>query len=178
GQTNQKITATYTGNLSLAAPQRLPRMVDSYTHAKVINEAGVAGNGGRTYPNEVVDRIIAFQEGDIDFLRQFTVPNATHFETVPLSNGFWGQMQQGHANYDWFDEYYGSSLNQKHNLSLQGGSPSTSYYFSAGYFGQEGVLNYGTDTYDRINVMGKIQTEITEWWKFTYQPRFMKSTRI
>ncbi|MEX2566913.1 MAG: SusC/RagA family TonB-linked outer membrane protein, partial [Cyclobacteriaceae bacterium] len=178
GQNNEKISATYSGSLSVATPQRLPSMVDSYTHALAINEAGVAGNGGRTYTNQVVDRIIAYQDGDIDYLRQFTVPDATHFETVPLSNGFWGQMQQGHANYDWFDEYYGSALNQKHNLSLQGGSQSTSFYFSAGYFGQEGVLNYGTDNFERLNIMAKVKTQIADWWSFTYQPRFMKSTRI
>src|SRR5690606_4279839 len=74
--------------------------------------------------------------------------------------------------------YYGSALNHKHNLSMQGGGESTSYYFSAGFFGQDGVLNYGTDKYNRVNVMGKIKRKITDWWDFTYQPRFMISSRV
>lgn len=177
GSKGSKMTVTYSGSISNATPQRLPDMPDSYTYARIMNEAGENG-GGRVHTNEVVDRIIAFQNGDIDYLRQFTVPDATHFETVPLANGTWGINQNANADYDWFDENYGNALNHKHNLSVQGGGESISYYFSAGLFDQEGVLNYGTDTYDRINVMGKINTKLTPWWNFTYQPRFMKSNRV
>ncbi|MEN7549464.1 TonB-dependent receptor [Rapidithrix thailandica] len=178
GTANQKITATYSGSVSFASPQRLPEMLDSHTHARVLNEAGVHGRGGQPYSNEVIDRIVAYQEGDFDYLKQFTVPDAIYYETMPRPNGTWGFNQNGNANYDWFDEYYGNALNQKHNLSFQGGGQKTSFYFSAGYLGQEGVLNYGTDTYERVNVMGKVKTKITDWWDFSYQPRFMKSNRV
>jgi TonB-linked SusC/RagA family outer membrane protein len=177
GGKDEKISVTYSGNVTSATPQRLPKMPDSYTYARVMNEAGVNG-GGRVHTNEVVDRIIAFQNQDWNFLKKLTVPNATHFETVPLANGTWGLNQNSHANYDWFKEYYGRGLNHQHNLSVRGGTKSTSYYFSAGYFDQEGVLKYGTDTFDRINLMGKIKTSIASWWDFTYQPRLMKSSRI
>jgi TonB-linked SusC/RagA family outer membrane protein len=177
GGKDEKISVTYSGNVTKATPQRLPTMPDSYTYARVMNEAGVNG-GGRVHTNDVVNRIIAFQNQDWDFLKKLTVPDATHFETVPLANGTWGLNQNSHANYDWFKEHYSSGLNHQHNLSVRGGSKSTAYYFSAGYFDQEGVLRYGRDTYDRINLMGKIKTSITKWWDFTYQPRLMKSTRI
>jgi TonB-linked SusC/RagA family outer membrane protein len=177
GGKDEKIGVTYSGNVTRATPQRLPRMPDSYTYARVMNEAGVNG-GGRVHTNEVVDRIIAYQIQDWDYLKKLTVPDAIYFETVPLANGTWGLNQNSHANYDWFKEFYGSAINHQHNLSVRGGTKSTSYYFSAGYFDQGGVLRYGTDTYDRINLMGKIKTSITRWWDFTYQPRLMKSTRI
>src|SRR5690606_26152396 len=177
GAKDETFSVSYSGNVPRATPQRLPEMLDSYTYARVMNEAGVNG-GGRVHTNAVVDRIIAFQKGDIDYIKQFTIPEATYFETVPLANGTWGFNQNANADYDWFDEYYGSSLNQQHNVSIQGGSKSTSYYFSAGLFDQGGVLNYGTDTYNRTNLMGKISTSLTKWWDFTYQPRFMKSVRM
>lgn len=178
GNTNEQLSVSYSGNVSVATPQRLPAMLNSYTHARVVNEGGVWGAGGRPFSNETIDRIIAYQEGDIDYLKQFTVPDAVYFETVPLENGTWGINQQGNANYDWIDEYYGSGLNQKHDLSIQGGSQKTSYYLSGGYTGQEGVLNYGTDTYSRVNVLGKLKTSLAPWWDVGYQPRFMKSNRI
>ncbi len=178
GSTDEKLSVSYSGNVSVATPQRLPAMLNSYTHARIVNESGVWGAGGRVFSNETIDRIIAFQKGDFDYLKQFTVPDATYFETVALPNGTWGINQQGNANYDWIDEYYGSAVNQKHDISIQGGSQKTSYYLSGGYVGQEGVLNYGTDTYSRVNIMAKIKTSIAPWWDIGYQPRFMKSNRV
>lgn len=178
GNTDEKLSVSYSGNVSVATPQRLPAMLNSYTHARIVNESGVWGAGGRVFSNETIDRIIAFQKGDFDYLKQFTVPDATYFETVALPNGTWGINQQGNANYDWIDEYYGSAVNQKHDISIQGGSQKTSYYLSGGYVGQEGVLNYGTDTYSRVNIMAKIKTSIAPWWDIGYQPRFMKSNRV
>ncbi|WP_339867372.1 TonB-dependent receptor [uncultured Algoriphagus sp.] len=178
---NQDLRVSYSGNVSVATPQNLPSMVNSLTFAKAINEAGVAGAGGRFFRDEIVDNIIAYQAGDYEFLR--SRPNfpqdATYFETTPNLNNQnqWGFNQFGNSNRDWFDEYYGTGFIQKHDLTLSGGNDKTAYYFSAGLFGQNGVLNYGTDTFDRYNVMGKITTSITKNWDFTYQPRFSKQIR-
>lgn len=182
GALEGKVQATYSGSVAVATPQNLPSMLNSYLHARAINEAGTAkpGGGGRYFTNEIVDNIVAFQEGNYDLIR--SRPNfpqdATFFETTPRGGGnAWGFNQFGNANRDWFDEYYGSALNQKHNLSFQGGGKTTSYYVSAGYFGQEGVLNYGTDAFRRLNVLAKIKTSIADWWDFTYQPRFSQTFR-
>lgn len=43
-------------------------------------------------------------------------------------------------NTDWFDELLHTSLYQKHNLSLKGGSSATSYYVSANYTQQGGRI--------------------------------------
>ena len=178
GNTNEKVGVNYSGSVTVATPQRLPSMLDSYTHARVQNEAGVAGSGGRVYSNETIDKIIAYQRGDFDYLKGLTVPGAVYFETTPMANGTWGINNFGNANYDWFDEYYGSGVNQKHDLSVQGGSKATSYYLSGGFTNQEGVLNYGEDSFSRINLLGKIQTSLAPWWDLKYQPRFMKSNRV
>ena len=177
---NKKLSVTYTGNVSIASAQNLPNMLNSYTHARIINEAGVAGAGGQFFSNEVIENIRAFQAGDFDFIR--SRPNfpadATHFETTPRGGGnAWGFNQFGNSNRDWFDEYYGSGVITKNDISVSGGGERTSYYFSAGFFEQEGVLNYGTDTFKRSNILTKISTALADWWDFTYQPRFSKTVR-
>lgn len=176
-----KLKASYSGSVGVATPQNLPSMINSYDHAKVINEAGVFGAGGRFFPDRTIDNILAFQRGDYDFLKSTAnfPSDATHFETTPNPNNVnqWGFNQFGNANRDWFDEYFGTGMIQKHDLSISGGTDKTSYYFSAGLYGQTGVLNYGTDYFDRYNIMGKITTSITKDWDFTYQPRFSKSVR-
>ncbi len=176
-----KLKATYSGSVSMASPQNLPSMLNSYTHARAINEAGVYGAGGRFFTNRVVDNIVAYQAGDFDAIRaNANFPaDATHFETTPNPSNLntWGFNQNGNANRDWFDEYFGKGFIQKHDLSISGGTDKTSYYFSAGLYDQSGVLNYGTDTFNRYNIMGKITTYITDNWEFSYQPRFSKTVR-
>lgn len=176
GKKNEKLSVAYTGNVSVNSPARLPKMLDSYTFARVINEFGVNG-GGRTYSNAAIDRIIAYQDKDWDYLKQFYPAGATYYESMPLANGTWGTNQDSHANYDWYDEFYGNSLNQQHNLSVKGGSNKITYYFSSGFTDQNGVINYGTDNYKRYNLTAKVKAAITDWWDLRYETRFMKSTR-
>lgn len=176
GKKNEKLSISYSGNISINKPDRLPEMLDSYVFARVVNEMGDNG-GGRPYSQSAVDRVIAFQNQDLEFLKQFMPDDVTHYEAIVLPNGRWGHNQNSHANYDWYDEYFGSSVNQKHDLSIRGGSEKTTYYFSAGYFEQGSVLNYGTDTYQRYNLTGKVSTSITDWLDFRYETRFMKGMR-
>lgn len=51
---------------------------------------------------------------------------------------------------NWFDEIYRSTLNQQYSLSLSGGSDIANYYFSTGYYTEEGTTR-GT-SFDRFNV--------------------------
>src|SRR5690625_1900776 len=53
---------------------------------------------------------------------------------------------------------------QKHDLSIQGGSENTNYYLGLGYLGQEGVLKANPDKYDRYNLNLRLNTSITDWW--------------
>jgi TonB-linked SusC/RagA family outer membrane protein len=178
GKKKEKISVTYSGNVTVNTAQRLPETLDSYTFARVLNEATSNSGGFPAYNNAAIDRIVAYQNEDWEYLKQFMPEDVTHFETPPLGKtGMWGYNISSHANYDWFDEYYGHSVNQKQNLSIRGGSDKTSYYFSGGYLGQDGVLNYGTDTYKRVNISAKINTSITDWWDVRYETRMMKSNR-
>ncbi len=54
-------------------------------------------------------------------------------------------------NTNWLDEVYRQGLAQAHNINVSGGSEGTSYYFSAGYTKQEGILR--KNDFDRKNVM-------------------------
>lgn len=173
----RELSATYSGGVTLNYPMELPKMLDSYTFARVHNEAA-QNSGARYYTNETIDRIIAYQNEDWDYLRQFMPEGATHFETVPLSDGTWGTKWDAHANYDWFDFYFGSALNQRHNFSVDGGTDKLLYYFSAGQVEENSYIKHTDDTYKRLNFSGRITSSITDWWDFTIETRFTKSSRI
>ncbi|PHN03843.1 SusC/RagA family TonB-linked outer membrane protein [Flavilitoribacter nigricans] len=58
------------------------------------------------------------------------------------------------GNVNWFDELLQTGTTQTHNLSLSGGTPTTSYRVSANYRDVEGVaVNTG---FNRINVRGNL----------------------
>ena len=166
GKKDQGPTVSFTSNLSSSKLHRKPKMVDSYTFAKMLNEAGGNG-GGRVFNNETIDRIIAYQKDP-------SLP-----ETIPstVSPGKWAEEQYTNADYDWFEEYYGSGLNNQENISVRGGGNVMNYFVSAGHVYDSGVLNYGTDTYRRFNTTAKINITLTDWWSFSVNNRFQKSNR-
>ena len=53
---------------------------------------------------------------------------------------------------------------QKHDLSISGGSENTNYYLGLGYLGQEGVLKANPDEFNRYNVTLSINSSVTTWF--------------
>lgn len=100
---------------------------------KVDFELGLAARSDLDYRSEYgsVSRILS-RYGQWDALR---------------TNGFGGisaQAQQDiHAlrniNTDWGDVIYRNAVNQQYNLSISGGSDLATYYFSGGYYNEEGT---------------------------------------
>lgn len=166
GSKNAKPVFSYSGNVSFAKPVRLPRMVDSYSYARAINEAGRNG-GGVVYSNETIDRIIAYQN---DPTLPETIPS-------PMNPRQWGEAQYSNANHDYFDVFYGTAIRHQNNLSVSGGSEKTSYYLSAGHVSEDGVLNFVNDFYKRYNVSARLNTDITSWWKLGFQGRYQLGLR-
>jgi TonB-dependent SusC/RagA subfamily outer membrane receptor len=162
-----KLSVNYNGNVSLAKPIRVPEMVDSYTHARAINEAGRNG-GGSAFSNETIDRIIAFQN---DPSLPETVPS-------PSNPTRWGDLNLSNANYDWFDVYYGDATRTQQNISVSGGTEKSTYYLSGGYVNDEGILNYGNDFFKRYNLNGRLSTDIAEWWNLSFRSRYQRSERV
>ncbi len=54
---------------------------------------------------------------------------------------------------NWQDEVYQNAINQQYNLSFSGGSEKATYYFSAGYYNEEGTTS-GT-AFNRYNLTMK-----------------------
>ena len=178
GTKNEKVSVSYTGNLIVKTAQKLPESLDSYTWTRILNEAG-DNMGGHPFSNETIDRVIAYQKGDFEYIKN-SIPDwpegATIFGAMPEGN-VWNNANLNYANTDWWDIYFGNSVNQKHDISLHGGTDKVSYYFSAGYMDDSSVLNYGTDYFKRMNTLGKISVAITDWWDFGYETRFAKKIR-
>ncbi|GAB3652395.1 TonB-dependent receptor [Echinicola sediminis] len=65
---------------------------------------------------------------------------------------------------NWMDEVYkNSSSSYSANFSVSKKEKDLNYYFSGGYYRQDGMLKYGNDTYERFNLRAKTDMKITEW---------------
>ncbi|MFR5658163.1 MAG: hypothetical protein ACLUDU_09300, partial [Butyricimonas faecihominis] len=47
--------------------------------------------------------------------------------------------EMANRNTDWFDVLFRNAVTHSHNLSINGGSEATKYYFSAGYNNNQGA---------------------------------------
>ncbi len=119
---------------------------------KVDFELDIASRSDLDYRSEYgeVSRILS-RYGQLDALRQ---------------NGFSGISSDAQSeinalrniNTDWGDVIYRNAVNQQYNLSVSGGSDLARYYFSGGYYNEEGTTR-GTD-FERYNLTMKTDFDL------------------
>ncbi len=63
-------------------------------------------------------------------------------------------------NTNWADIVYRQGFNQDHNLNVSGGSDNTTYYFSAGYTTQEGILR--SNDFARKNILMNVESKVSK----------------
>lgn len=64
---------------------------------------------------------------------------------------------------NWTDELFRTGSTQDYSLSYSGGNDKTTYYVSAAYFTQKGIVN--TTGYDRLTVQLNMDTQLFKWLK-------------
>lgn len=68
------------------------------------------------------------------------------------------------ANTDWYDQLLKTALIHSHSVGVTGGGKDVSYSIGASYLYQDGVMSVDND-FERINVRGRIDANITSWLK-------------
>lgn len=74
---------------------------------------------------------------------------------------------------DWLDESTRTGWVQDYQLSVSGAGEKMNYYLSAAYSDNKGVII--GDDYNRISVLGKINTDITNWLQIGVDAAYTKS---
>jgi TonB-linked SusC/RagA family outer membrane protein len=64
-------------------------------------------------------------------------------------------------NTNWADVIYQQGFNQDHNLNISGGNENTTYYFSAGYTKQEGILR--ANDFVRKNILMNVDSRVSKY---------------
>lgn len=81
------------------------------------------------------------------------------------------------VNTQWYDYLYRTGVSQNHNISISGGTQSTTYYFSANYTNQKGFLE--ANEFKRKAIRFNIDQEVNSWLKLkgsvSYNTSYNKS---
>lgn len=162
-----KINIQYSNNLSSNSPIRYPSFESSLIWATAMNQANANAGLTPVFPAEQMNRIKGYLDGTFPYEYD---PNA------PINNVFAGR-RNGNANYDWprimMKDH---SFSQKHNFNLSGGDQKTHYFVSGGFTGQDGLMNYTTDKYNRYNFLTNISSQVTKWLNFSSSLKYANSS--
>ncbi len=125
-----KIKVNYSYNYQLSEPTTLPDMMNSYDYALLQNAASQYDGTIPTFTNEELE----------------TIKNHSDLDTYPDNN--WPDLTL--KNF---------ATEQRHNLSLTGGSERTNYFVSLGYIDQGGILKSDAVNYERFNIRSNVNTK-------------------
>ena len=64
---------------------------------------------------------------------------------------------------DWLNEVTRTGVIQDYQVAISGAAQNVNYYFSTAYNSNKGIV--AGDDFDRISLLGKINTTITSWMK-------------
>ncbi|GEM63451.1 SusC/RagA family TonB-linked outer membrane protein [Sphingobacterium faecium NBRC 15299] len=132
-----KPSISYSGNLGLSSPTRLPKMADAATYALLRNEiaqgTNEAGGMNQIYSE---DQIKWFKDGSNPLL----YPN-TNWADITLKN---------------------TALQSQHNLSVSGGKEDVRYFMSLGSVYQDGLFKEGVTKYKQYNFRSNLEADVTE----------------
>lgn len=157
----QKTAVTYTGNVRVSNPVAVPRAVDSYTYALMVNDAYSNSGGNPPFGAGQLGKIMSYQRGELPFGIE---------KAEGVNDWAWNQRSFGNTN--WYNEHLKSSTySQEHNVSVRGGNKATSYFVSANYLGQNGLFTYADEKFSRFSVNGKLNMKITDRLQFNWSSR-------
>lgn len=158
-----KAVINYSNNFRWNSPLLKPDQMDSYTFALYINDASFNSGQGARFTDDRLQRILDHQAGrTTDVL----IPN-------PANPQYWGYDFDPFANTDWYDVIYRDAApSMDHTLSFSGGNDDITYFISANYLDQDGLLSLSYDKYKRYNITTKINAELTEWASIRYIGRW------
>ena len=165
------VNVSYSVNTAWSAPLNVPRSVATMDFALAMNDAAINQGLNPYYNADALSRLAQNIAKPGTAPEMFGKPDGLSWDIGTMGLG-------AAANNDWrkilFNDY---AFNQKHNLNVSGSSGKIDYYFSAGFYGENGLLRYGNEYSDRYNFDAKVNAQVTSWAKFTTLFKFYNNVQ-
>lgn len=161
-----KVKINYNNSFRNSTPVNLPKIADSYSFALFINDGNFNGGAAARFSNEVLQRLLAYQKGEI---------KASLIED-PKNPGYWGTpFLYGNGNLDWFKFLFKTwTPSSEHNVNISGGKEDLTYYLSGSFLDRDGALAFGNEKYKRYNITAKLNAKLTKTLSLNYNGRFIR----
>jgi TonB-linked outer membrane protein, SusC/RagA family/TonB-dependent outer membrane receptor, SusC/RagA subfamily, signature region len=138
-----KSKITYNGSVGVSVNANFPEFMNGPQYAHYYNMA------------DMMDKLA---NGAITDRNQYT-PIFTEDDIAKMQNN---DPTDGWDNVDYIGKVFGTGVNQKHNITLQGGNENARYFSSLGYLEQDGNIdNY---TYRRYNLRTNIEAKVAKYF--------------
>jgi TonB-linked SusC/RagA family outer membrane protein len=135
-----KPTINYSFNQGFSSPTRLPNMADAATYATIQNE--------------------------IDYYNNKAGGMNQHYSEAQIQKFRDGSDPINYPNTNWADETLKKvTLQNQHNLSINGGTQDVRYFVSLGKIYQDGLYKNGATKYNQYNFRSNIDADITKDFK-------------
>ncbi|QDH79290.1 TonB-dependent receptor [Echinicola soli] len=165
GKKGEAPKVSYSNNFSWATPTTTPEVASAADGAEMALIAISRRDPSRDYisaigmriDRESIDRIRDWdaQYGGMDLGNEMVY--GRDFEERDGALYFYRSWDAGDMFMrDWTPQ-------QKHDVSVSGGSEKTSYRLGVGYLGQNGVLKVNPDQFNRYSVDLNVNTSVTDW---------------
>jgi len=152
----QRTKVTYNGSFGFNTPGMMPKRIPPWEEQEMINIARFNNTGAPEQNPEVTSWI-----GNPNYNYY---PNGSRWTFHTATN--W--LHEGTKEY---------STQQNHSVSVSGGSNKTTYYVSGGFFTKDGMLKYGPDDYNRVNLRASMNTEWNKYVDFNMQMAYEGTNR-
>ncbi|MUP45095.1 TonB-dependent receptor [Gramella sp. BOM4] len=167
GRKNQLPSVTYSNNFSWATPTVLPKIAPAAEGAEMsfaavnrrIPSLDAYGVLGMYLDQTAIERMREWEElyGGQDLGMEMV--EGRDFEIRDGRLFFYRSWDPRELFIkDWAPQ-------QKHDLSVSGGSENTNYYLGLGYLNQGGVYKTNPDEFERYNLNLSLSTKVTDWFE-------------
>ena len=179
GKKNEKPRVTYSNNFAWSTPSIMPKVAKTYESAQaslLASERMGVDNITSVGYNINADAIEKMKEWD----RLYGGMSQEELGEMQLGRDF----EQINGKWYWYRSFDPLDMfmrdwtpQQKHNLSVSGGSEKTTYNVSMSYLNQNGVIKVNPDDYKRYTFNASVNTQIRDWWTARANVMFSRSSK-
>lgn len=179
GKKNERPRISYSNNFAWSTPTTMPEVAKTYEGAEAMLLA--AQRSGKDYVSSVGYNVNA---AAIEKMKKWDALYGG------MSQEELGEMQLGRdfeqidGKWYWYRGFDPVDMflkdwtpQQKHNISISGGSEKTTYNVSMGYLDQNGMISVNPDEYKRYTFNANVNTQIRDWWTARASVMFSRSQK-
>lgn len=157
-----KPSVTYNFNQGWASPTRIPNMSNAVEYANIMNEIPI-------YKSIPVDEWGAAWNS-IKSTGSYDSPTAgigtinANFSPEAVALHGAGTDPYGYPDTDWFgDAFKSSAPQQRHNLTVSGGSDKVNYFASMGFLDQDAIYRESATRYKQYSIRTNLDAKINDF---------------